>query len=245
MQTSTAGQGAKGLARDRHPPRHWPRHTALYRLVMLHVVLMTAVLPLPLFAQAVDFQPDLSGNGTVNTPANGTTIVGIDATGTQSFSSSFSGTINIDPTNSSLVKAGTGIFTISGATITGGQFHILDGAVAQTSGTTNVTFLSVGSGSNPFTGNAPSVGALNVSGGTLAFGTTMQVGDFGGTGTVNQSGGNVTFGGNGNAASLNIGNQGGQGTYNLSGGTLSFDGTGTTSFIVLGRNGASTSPSAW
>ncbi|WP_445143473.1 autotransporter domain-containing protein [Dyella sp. Tek66A03] len=201
-------------------------------------------MPLPLRAQVVDFQPDLSGNGTVNTPANGSTIVGIDATGTQSFSSSFSGTININPTNSALAKAGSGIFTISGATITGGEFHILDGAVAQTSGTTNVTFLSVGSGSNPFTGNAPSVGALNVSGGTLAVGTTFQVGDFGGIGTVNQSGGNVMMGGNGNAASLNIGNQGGQGTYNLSGGTLSFDGTGTTNFIVIGRNGASSSASA-
>lgn len=244
MQAFKVEQGTKGHSRHRQSPRPWLQHTALYRMMVLHVAWMTALLPLSLGAQEVDFQPDLSGNGTVNTPANGSTIVGIDATGAQSFSSSFSGTININPTNSALAKAGTGIFTISGATITGGPFYVLDGTVAQTNGTTTVTSLAVGSSTNPFTGNAPSVGTLNVSGGTLALGTSMQVGDFGGTGTVNQSGGNVTLGGSGSAVSLNIGNQGGQGTYNLSGGTLSFNGSGTTSFIVLGRNGASTSPSA-
>ena len=88
MRTTTAGQGAEGLLRHRVALLGWPRHTTLYRLMMLNVLWMTALLPLPLRAQVVDFQPDLSGNGTVNTPPNGSTIVGIDATGTQSFSSS-------------------------------------------------------------------------------------------------------------------------------------------------------------
>ncbi len=200
---------------------------------------------LPVSAQVVDFRPDLSGSGTVDTPANGATIVGTDQTGTQSFSSSFSGTININATNSALAKAGSGTFTIDGATITGGEFDILDGAVAQTSGNTSVTYLSVGSSSNAFNANAPSVGSLNVSGGTITFGSALQIGDFGGTGTVNQRGGNVVFDGNGSAVSLNIGNQGGNGTYNLSGGTLSFNGTGSgSSFVVIGRNGASNVPAA-
>lgn len=223
------------------PPR--PRHKALNRLGIMHAVWLMMLAPAPAWAQVVEFLPDLSGSGTVNVPVNGTTIVGVDPTGTQSFSSAFSGTINIDPAGV-LAKAGTGTFTIDGSTIAGGQFHILDAAVAQTSGNTNVNYLSVGSGSNPFAAGAPSVGALNVSGGTITFGSAMQIGDFGGTGTVNQTGGKVVFGGSGVPVSLNIGNQGGSGTYNLAGGTLEFDGSGTTSFIVLGRNGPSASASA-
>jgi len=199
--------------------------------------------PLSASAQFVEFLPELSGSGAVNVPANGTTIVGIDSTGTQSFSSAFSGTVDIDPAGV-LAKAGTGAFTIDGSTIAGGQFHILDGTVAQTSGNTHVDYLSVGSGSNPFTGGAQSVGVLNVGGGAITFGSAMQIGDFGGAGTLNQTGGKVAFGGSGIPVSLNIGNQGGSGTYNLSGGTLEFDGSGTTSFIVLGRNGPSSSASA-
>jgi fibronectin-binding autotransporter adhesin len=220
-----------------------PGHKALNRRGIMHAVWLMMLAPLPASAQLVEFLPDLSGSGTVNVPANSTTIVGIDPTGTQSFSSTFSGVINIDPAGV-LAKAGSGTFTIDGSTITGGQLHILDAALAQTSGNTKVNYLSVGSGSNPFTAGAPSVGALNVSGGTITFGSAMQIGDFGGTGAVNQTGGKVVFGGSGVPVSLNIGNQGGSGTYNLSGGTLEFDGSGTTSFIVLGRNGASSSASA-
>jgi hypothetical protein len=176
----------------------------------------------PAWAQV--FIPDLSGSGSINIPAGGLTVVGRNLLGTQQPSSSFSGTIDIDPTGV-LAKAGSGTFTIDGATITGGQFHVLDGEVAQSSGdSTSVTFLSVGSSTNPFT-IAPSVGALDVSGGTITFGTTVQVGDFGGIGTVNQTGGNVVLGGSGIPVSLNIGNQGGNGTYNLSGGALLFDGS--------------------
>lgn len=146
----------------------------------------------------------------------------------------------IDPNTSFLVKAGSGTFTIDGGTITGGQFLVIGGVVAQTSGTTNAnSFLAVGSGANP-----PNSGALDISGGTITFGTALHVGDFGGVGTVNQTGGAVMLGGSGAPVSLNIGNQGGSGTYNLSGGTLSFNGTNTTSFVILGRNAASTNPSA-
>jgi outer membrane autotransporter protein len=239
---STARQESESLLRRRQAPPGWPRHKALNRCGILHAVWLMLLSP-STWAQTVDFIPGLSGSGTISTPANGATIVGIDQTGTQSFSSSFSGTINSGPAGV-LAKAGSGTFTIDGSTIAGGEFHILDGTVAQTSGNTKVTYLSDGSSANPFTGGRPSVGALNVSGGTITFGTALQVGDFGGIGAVNQTGGNVVFGGNGSAASLNIGNQGGNGTYNLSGGTLSFNGTGTTSFIVIGRNGASSSSSA-
>ncbi|MEJ0003661.1 MAG: autotransporter domain-containing protein [Pararobbsia sp.] len=198
--------------------------------------------PLPAWAQAVDYRPDLSGSGTIDTPANGATVVGTDSTGTQSFSSSFSGTINIDPT-SVFAKAGSGTFTIDGATIQGGESDVLDGTLAQTSGNTHVTYLSVGSSTNPFAGNAPSVGTLDVSGGTITFGSAAQIGDFGGTGTVRQTGGNVVF--DGADISLNIGNQGGNGTYDLSGGTLLFNGSGSgSSFIIIGRNGTSTAPAA-
>jgi outer membrane autotransporter protein len=206
----------------------------------LIAICLVAPSPLPAHAQFL-FLEGLSGNAPVAVPAVGTpfgAIVGTDSTGTISFSSSYSGTITITPP-AILGKAGSGVFTIDGATIAGGEFHIFDGAVAQTSGNTSVAFLSVGSGiiSSP-------VSALNVSGGAIAFGTAVQVGDFGGVGTVNQTGGSVMLGGRGIPVSLNIGNQSGNGAYNLSGGALSFDGTDTTSFVTIGRNGLSSSPDA-
>ena len=192
-------------------------------------------------AQTIDFQPALSGNGTLDVPANTTTIIGINES-LQSFSSDFSGTINLDP-SSVIAKAGPGTFTISGATIAGGPFYLLDGTIRQATGNTSVLFLSVGGNTNPFTGY-PSVGSMIVSGGTITFAGGLHIGDFAGIGTVNQTGGNVILGGSGSPVSMNIGNQGGNGTYNLSGGSILFDGTGTTSFIVIGRNGPSDSATA-
>src|SRR5262249_18426635 len=100
-----------------------------------------------------------------------------------------------------------------------GESYIAQGAMAQTSGNTTVTYLAVGTGT---TSGNPNVGALNVSGGTISFGTGLQVGDFGGQGTLNQTGGTVrvdaTCGDPAHCAALHIGNQGGTGTYNISGG---------------------------
>ncbi len=194
------------------------------------------VSPLPALAQ--QFIPDLTGSESINVPPlPGFTVIGRNALGTQQPSSSFAGTINIDPSGL-LLKAGTGTVTIDGATIAGGEFRVTDGAVAQTSGTTinNTSVFSVGNGTGPF----GTVGSFNVSGGMITLGPALHIGDFTGTGTVNQTGGTVVLG-TGGAVALNIGNQGGTGTYNLSGGTLTFNGTNatTTSFIVLGRNSGS------
>src|SRR5260370_4006993 len=67
------------------------------------------------------------------------------------------------------------------ATITQGESYITQGAMAQTSGNTTVTYLAVGTDT---TGGTPNVGALNVSGGTISFGTGLQVGDFAGRGAL-------------------------------------------------------------
>jgi autotransporter-associated beta strand protein len=174
--------------------------------------------------------PSLSGSGTV---INGTNSL---AVGSDNSDGNFSGTIvnanqGWDPAYGTFAKVGTGTLTIDGATITGGESYIVDGAMAQTGGDTSIDYLAVGSG-------ASSNGALHVSDGTITFGTGLEVGAWGGSGTVEQTGGNVVINAGcqdlGHCASLSIGNQGGTGSYDLSGGTVSFD----SGFVVLGRNDA-------
>jgi outer membrane autotransporter protein len=174
----------------------------------------------------------LSGDGQV--------MVGTKAlvVGSDNSNSSFSGTIvnqgnGWDASYGTFTKVGTGTLTIDGATIQGGETYIAGGAMAQTSGDTHVSYLSVGTST---TNGTPNVGALNISGGTLTLGTGLQVGDWGGTGTVTQTGGDVVInagcGDSAHCATLNIGNQGGHGTYAISGGSLSFD----SGFFDIGRN---------
>ncbi len=178
--------------------------------------------------------PSLSGAGQVNVGTNALVVGGDNS------DSRFSGTIvnegnGWDASYGTFTKVGTGTLTIDGATIQGGEAYVAGGALAQTSGDTHVSYLSVGTST---TGGVPNVGALSISGGTLTFGTGLQVGDWGGTGTVTQTGGDVkVVAGCGDIAhcpSLNIGNQGGHGTYAISGGSLSFDG----GFFDIGRNSA-------
>ncbi|WP_027579819.1 autotransporter domain-containing protein [Bradyrhizobium sp. Ai1a-2] len=161
------------------------------------------------------------------------------AVGGNNTNSAFSGTIDMTkqgydpPPYGIFAKVGSGTLTIDSATLTLGESYVFQGALAQTSGTTTVTYLAVGEG---VTGSTPNVGALNVSGGAITFGTSLQVGDFGGQGTVNQTGGTVrvtpTCGDVSRCASMNIGNQGGVGTYNINGGELYLDG----GINTLGRN---------
>jgi T5SS/PEP-CTERM-associated repeat protein/autotransporter-associated beta strand protein len=242
-----AGRGTESLSHGRQASLQWLRRKRLNQLGILYAVWLIwwmIVLPLPAWA-ATTFIPSGGSDGPITGPitilGGDVNVVGTDSTFTESFTNSLSGAITmIDPNTSILVKAGSGTFTIDGGTITGGQFLVIGGVVAQTSGTTNAnSFLAVGTGAIP-----PNSGALDISGGMITFGTALHVGDFGGVGTVNQTGGAVMLGGSGAPVSLNIGNQGGSGTYNLSGGTLSFNGTNTTSFVILGRNAASTNPSA-
>ncbi|MFH0295770.1 autotransporter domain-containing protein [Bradyrhizobium sp. 31Argb] len=152
------------------------------------------------------------------------------AVGANNTDTAFSGTIDMtnqgyNPPYGTFAKIGSGTLTIDGATLTQGESYIVQGAMAQTSGSTTITYLAVGEG---VTGGTPNVGALNVSGGLITFGTGLQIGDFGGVGTVNQTGGIVrvtpTCGDISHCASMNIGNQGGVGTYNVSGGELYLDG---------------------
>jgi hypothetical protein len=144
-------------------------------------------------------------------------------------------------TYGTFAKTGSGTLTIDNATITQGESYITQGAMAQTSGNTTVTYLAVGTGT---TSGNPNVGALNVSGGTISFGTGLQVGDFGGQGTLNQTGGTVrvdaTCGDPAHCAALHIGNQGGTGTYNISGGELDLVGSNN----ELGRSTGSKPRSA-
>ncbi|MFC3712995.1 autotransporter-associated beta strand repeat-containing protein [Sphingoaurantiacus capsulatus] len=175
---------------------------------------------------------NLSGSGRVDT---GLRVLRV---GTDNSSTTFSGTIVNGglgwlASYGSFDKVGTGTLTLNGATISGGENHILGGAIAQSAGQTNINHLSVGTGT---VGGVANVGALNVSGGSLTFGTGLQVGDFGGSGTVNQTGGSIVIqpgcGDASRCALFNIGNQGGTGVYNISGGSLTL----TSGSFGLGRN---------
>jgi hypothetical protein len=178
----------------------------------------------------------------------GTLTLGLKAiaVGGDNANTAFSGTISMtnqgyNPTYGTFAKTGSGTLTINNATITQGESYIIQGAMAQTSGNTTVTYLAVGTGT---TGGNPNVGALNVSGGAISFGTGLQVGDFGGQGTLNQTGGTVrvdaTCGDPAHCAALHIGNQGGTGTYNISGGELDLVGSNN----ELGRSTGTKPPSA-
>jgi fibronectin-binding autotransporter adhesin len=182
----------------------------------------------------------LAGAGTLTLGLKGIAVGGDNA------NAAFSGTISMtnqgyNPTYGTFAKTGSGTLTIDNATITQGESYITQGAMAQTSGNTTVTYLAVGTGT---TGGTPNVGTLNVSGGTISFGTALQVGDFGGQGTLNQTGGIVrvdaTCGDPAHCAALHIGNQGGTGTYNISGGELDLVGSNN----ELGRSTGTKPPSA-
>ena len=235
---TTAGQETERLSHGWEAPLQRLGRKRLTQLgILLAVWLM--VVPTPTWAQFIFFIPGSDGrDGPVDPlsiPAAELDVVGTNSRLDESFTNTLFPGANTIASGGFLLKAGNETLTIDGSTISGdGEFHVANGVVAQTDGTTNITFLSLGStvvASIP----ATSTSALNVSGGTITFSTGMQVGDFGGTGTVNQTGGAVVFGGS-TPVSLNIGNQGGAGIYNLSGGTLSFDGAGVPSFVVLGRN---------
>src|SRR6516162_2311513 len=182
----------------------------------------------------------LAGAGTLTLGLKGIAAGGDNA------NAAFSGTISMtnqgyNPTYGTFAKTGSGTLTIDNATITQGESYITQGAMAQTSGNTTVTYLAVGTGT---TSGNPNLGALNVSGGTISFGTGLQVGDFGGQGTFNQTGGTVTVaatcGDPAHCAALHIGNQGGTGTYNISGGELDLVGSNN----ELGRSTGNKPPSA-
>jgi len=182
----------------------------------------------------------LAGAGTLTLGLKGIAVGGNNA------NAAFSGTISMtnqgyNSTYGTFAKTGSGTLTIDNATITQGESYITQGAMAQTSGNTTVTYLAVGTGT---TSGNPNVGALNVSGGTISFGTGLQVGDFGGQGTLNQTGGTVrvdaTCGDPAHCAALHIGNQGGTGTYNISGGQLDLVGSNN----ELGRSTGSKPRSA-
>ncbi len=174
----------------------------------------------------------LSGSGRVETGLRTLQV------GTDNGSSAFSGTIanggvNWDPSYGVFAKVGTGTLTLDGATISGGEAHVRGGSLAQTSGSTRVGYLAVGTGRTEGVSN---VGSLGVTGGTLTVGTTLQVGDFGGIGAVDQTGGRVVVdqlcGSASHCAAVNIGNQGGTGSYNISGGSLEL----LQANLALGRN---------
>ncbi|CAB3765032.1 autotransporter family protein [Paraburkholderia solisilvae] len=187
---------------------------------------------------------NLSGTGTINS-GNKALVVGVDNS-----NQNFSGTIvnagnSWDPNTSphgTLVKVGNGTLTIDGATIagavtngaagTGGEVVVAGGTLAQTSGNTRISALTVGVPVPGFGNN----GNLAVSGGTLTLDTSLTVGSFTGIGTVTQTNGAVVIqagcGDVAHCAALTIGNQSGTGTYAISGGALTFNGPG---FVILGR----------
>jgi fibronectin-binding autotransporter adhesin len=178
----------------------------------------------------------LGGGGVVN--------LGTEAlvAGGDNKSTTFSGTISMTGQNyvspsGAFMKEGSGTLTIDNAQIQLGSTYIVQGAIAQTSGTAGVAYLAVGE-------QPGNVGTLFVSGGTITFGTNLQVGDFGGTGTVNQTGGAVQIvaqcGDFVHCASVNIGNESGNGTYNISGGELDLTGGLNTIGRNAGTNAGST-----
>src|ERR1700759_2969482 len=181
----------------------------------------------------------LSGGGIVTLGTQNLTVGG------DNVSNAFFGTVN--KTNQvynpspfgTFTKVGTGTLTVDNATFQFGETYIVQGAMAQTSGNTGITYLAVGEG---VTGAAPNVGALFVSGGTITFGTGLQIGDFGGQGTVDQTGGTVqiipTCGDLTHCSAMHIGNQGGNGIYNISGGELELVG----GLNGLGRTNGSGKP---
>ena len=94
----------------------------------------------------------------------GTLTLGLKAiaVGGDNANTAFSGTISMtnqgyNPTYGTFAKTGSGTLTIDNATITQGESYITQGAMAQTSGNTTVTYLAVGTGT---TGGTPNVGAL-------------------------------------------------------------------------------------
>nr|WP_254200430.1 autotransporter outer membrane beta-barrel domain-containing protein [Lysobacter sp. MMG2] len=197
------------------------------------IAAVTGSIP-PAFPGPAIVLPSLTGTGTVNV---GTTSLALNLASNEAFG----GAVNLGgegwlPAHGLFIKTSAGTLTVDGATFSGGQTLVMDGAFSQSSGNTAIDALVLGLSINPVTG-LPSAGTLTVSGGSLAVDTSLQVGSFGATGQVTQTGGDVRiFAGCGDiarCASLNIGNQGGTGTYDISGGSLTFDGPG---FFILGRN---------
>ncbi len=137
----------------------------------------------------------------------------------------------------SLVKTGSGTWTLSGA-------NTFTGSTTVSAGVLNLSGNRTVSSVNYTVGNTPATTAtLNISDGTFATGTFVvgTVADNTIAGIVNQSGGNLTLGGN----QLLIGNGGGTtvgssstGTYNLSNGTLNT--IAGTLGVVIGVNHGTT-----
>ena len=136
----------------------------------------------------------------------------------------------------SIVKTGTGTWTLSGAntytgttTVSGGTLNI-NNRSATASAMNNVT---VSGGST-----------LNIGGGTLVINNTMFVGSTT-SGTVNQSAGTLSFSistTSTNALLLGNGaNSNSTGTYNLSGGTINLNTTNQVRGIILGVNAGTSS----
>lgn len=145
----------------------------------------------------------------------------------------YSGAISAGYTSGSaygrFTKSGAGTLVIDGASMPDtpsgtGEFYVTEGTLAQTSGSSAIAYLDVGTGT---TNSVPNVGALTVSGGTLTVNRTLSVGAWGGSGSATQTGGTILIPDPGSCTScggLYIGNQGGTGAYTLSGGTIDFSG---------------------
>jgi autotransporter-associated beta strand protein len=165
----------------------------------------------------------LAGSGTVQLGSTGFFFTGNDNTNT-----SFSGTIvQSAPQTGAVGKVGTGTWNISGMTMAEGEFYDIQGTLAQTTSSTNIKYLAVGTGTGDSADMTVSGGTLNITGNYPGMPAicgsscpSLQVGDFGGTGVLTQTAGTVVIGAPGVGGSLNVGNQGGNGTYNISGGTL-------------------------
>lgn len=178
---------------------------------------------------------ELSGSGTISVGNNAlVTNIGTGAT------TAFSGTLiatnhswDSSGLDSSLRKFGAGTLVIDGMTADIGNVYVAQGALSQTSDTTSIVYLAVGSSATAVEANNS---RLNVSGGALNIAESLSVGDWGGYGTLSQTGGTVTITTGcddlSHCASLNVGNQGGTGTYDISGGTLSLLGGSH----AIGRN---------
>ena len=165
---------------------------------------------------------NMAAGSTLNVTSAGTGLVVGDLV-----DSAIAGTVN-SPFAGFLLKAGPATMTVDGLTMAEGDFYLIGGVTAHTSGTSTIKAPIVGTGTGYSAIFAMSGGTLNVTGTCVLPGDSgcarMSVGDFGGTGVVNHTGGTIKVAGTVGVspASFAVGNQGGDGTYNISGGVLQF-----------------------